>query len=229
MDEDRIEGVTDEPGVTGDPAVTGEPGGTDEPAAALPEGFRRIEEAMFGYAIGVPERFEPLGMTFDPVARAMRALDDATPEHEAERLANLPQGFWDPEVAGVGDDGLPRPLRTLEMDCFMSERALRQDKAAQMWYRMRRILPETLTEMALPGYELLDKFDTALGPMAALAFEFRWDGVQAHSDAGDHGLIVWGLTAMQVFQLYYHCAAEEWEARLTELEQILRTFEPLGL
>ena len=110
---------------------------------------------MFGYSIAVPERFEPLGMTFDPVARSMRALDDATPEQETERLADLPQGFWDPQVAGEGDDGRPRPLRTLEMDCFLSDRPLRQDKAAQMWFRMRRILPETLAEMGLPGYALV--------------------------------------------------------------------------
>lgn len=222
MDENRFEGAA------GEPVAAGAPAG-DAAATPLPEGFRRFEETMFGYAIGLPERFEPLGMTCDPVARAMRALDDATPEHEAQRLADLPQGFWDPDVAGVGDDGSPRPLRTLEMDCFLSERPLRQDKAAQMWHRMRRILPETLTEMDLPGYRLMDQFETALGPMAALAFEFRWDGTQAHSDAGDRALIVWGLTAVQVFQLYYHCAAEEWDARLPEFERILRTFEPLGL
>jgi hypothetical protein len=202
-----------------------ESGGT---AAPLPEGFRRFEETMFGYSWAVPDRFEPLGMTFDPVARSMRALDDATPEHEAERLTKLPQGFWDPEVAGEGDDGQPRPLRTLELDCFLSERPLRQDKAAQMWFRMRRILPETLGEMSLPGYKLVDQYDTALGPIAALGFEFRWDGMKAHGERGDHGLIVWGLTASQVFQLYYHCAADEWDARLPEFQQILRTFEPLG-
>ena len=129
----------------------------------------------------MPERFEPLGTTVDPVARSMRALDGATPEQEAERLADLPQGFWDPQVAGEGEDGLPRPLRTLEMDCFLSDRPLRQDKAAQMWFRMRRILPETLAEFGLPGYALVDQYDTALGPVAALGFEFRWDGVQAAS------------------------------------------------
>jgi hypothetical protein len=197
-------------------------------AMPLPAGFRRVEETMFGYSLGVPERFEPLGITFDPVARSMRALDGATPEREAARLAELPQGFWDPEVAGHGDDGRPRPLRTLELDCFMSDRPLRQDKAAQMWFRMRRILPETLAEVSLPGYELVDQYDTALGPMAALGFEFRWDGTKVHSAEGDRGLIVWGLTAVQVFQLYYHCPAEEWDARLPECEQILRTFEPLG-
>jgi hypothetical protein len=196
--------------------------------APLPEGFRRFEETLFGYSMAVPERFEPLGMTFDPVARSMRALDDVSPEHEAERLTNLPQGFWDPDVAGVGDDGLARPLRTLEMDCFMSERPLRQDAAAQMWFRMRRILPETLTEMKLPGYDLVDQYDTALGPVASLGFEFRWDGTKAHGAGGDHGLIVWGLTVIQVFQLYYHCPAEEWDARLPEFKRILDTFEPLG-
>jgi hypothetical protein len=194
----------------------------------LPEGFRRFEETMFGYSLAVPDRFEPLGMTFDPVARSMRALDDVAPEQEAERLTKLPQGFWDPEVAGEGDDGRPRPLRTLELDCFLSERPLRQDKAAQMWFRMRRILPETLAEMSLPGYALVDQYDTALGPVAALGFEFRWDGMKAHSAGGDRGLIVWGLTALQVFQLYYHCPAEEWDARLPEFAQILTTFEPLG-
>jgi hypothetical protein len=197
-------------------------------ATPLPEGFRRLEDTMFGYAVGVPARFEPLGTTFDPVARAMRALDNATPEHEAERLTKLPQGFWDPEVAGEGDDGRPRPLRTLELDCFLSERPLRQDKAAQMWFRMRRILPETLAEMDLPGYELVDQYDTALGPVAALGFEFRWDGMKAHAAGGDRALIVWGLTAVQVFQLYYHCPWEEWDARLPEFAQILTTFEPLG-
>lgn len=202
---------------------------TSGAAASLPEGFRRHEETLFGYSIAVPERFELLGMTCDPVARAMRALDGATPEQEAERLVNLPQGFWDPEVAGAGDDGQPRPLRTLEMDCFLSERPLRQDKAAQMWYRMRRILPETLAEMSLPGYALVDQYDTALGPVAALGFEFSWDGTKAHGHAGDCGLIVWGLTAIQVFQLYYHCPMEEWDDRLPEFTEILTTFEPLGL
>jgi hypothetical protein len=197
-------------------------------ATPLPEGFRRVEETMFGYSIAVPERFEPLGMTFDPVARSMRALDDVTPEREAERLAGLPQGFWDPEVAGAGDDGTPRPLRCLEVDCFVSDRPLRQDKAAQMWFRMRRILPETLAGMNLPGYGLLDQFDTALGPVAALGFEFRWDGTRAHGDDHDRGLIVWALTAMQVFQVYCHCPAEAWDARLPELEMILRSFVLLG-
>jgi hypothetical protein len=193
-----------------------------------PEGFRRLEETNFGYALAVPERFQPLGMTHDPVARSMRALDGVPPDQEAERLADLPQGYWDPEVAGEGDDGTPRPLRTLEMDCFLSDRPLRQDKAAQMWFRMRRVLPETLTEMHLPGYDLVDQYDVALGPIAALGFEFRWDGMIAHGPGGDHGLIVWGLTAIQVFQLYYHCPAESWDARLPEFEQILKTFEPLG-
>ena len=78
------------------------------------------------------------------------------------------------------------------MDCFLSERPLRQDKAAQMWFRMRRILPETLAEMGLPGYSLVDQYDTALGPIAALGFEFRWDGTKAHAQAGDHALLVWG-------------------------------------
>jgi hypothetical protein len=197
-------------------------------AAPLPEGFRRHEETLFGYSIAVPERFEPLGTTCDPVARSVRALDDATPEQEVERLASLPQGFWDPQAAGEGDDGRPRPLRTLEMDCFMSERPLRQDKAAQMWFRMRRILPETLAEMGLPGYALVDQYDTALGPVAALGFEFRWDGTRAHAQAGDHALVVWALTAIQVFELYYHCTAEKWEAGLPELLEILKTFEPLG-
>jgi hypothetical protein len=201
---------------------------TDSASAPLPEGFRRHEETLFGYRIAVPERFEPLGQTVDPVARSMRALDGATPEEEAERLADLPLGFWDPQVAGESDDGPPRPLRTLEMDCFLSDRPLRQDKAAQMWYRMRRILPETLAELGLPGYALLDQYDTALGPVAALGFEFRWDGVQAQERAGDHALIVWGLTAIQVFQLYYHCPEDEWDARLPELLGILRAFEPLG-
>jgi hypothetical protein len=196
-------------------------------ATPPPEGFRRFEDTMFGYGLSVPESFEPLGLTFDPVARSMRGLDGATPEYEAERLTKLPQGFWDPEVAGEGEDGLPRPLRTLELDCFLSDRPLRQDKAAQMWFRMRRILPETLAEMDLPGYALVDQYDTALGPVAALGFEFRWDGMKAHA-AGDRGLIVWGLTAVQVFQLYYHCPAEEWDARLAEFAQILTTFEPLG-
>ena len=52
--------------------------------------------------------------------------------------------------------------------------------------------------------------------------------MKAHGAGGDRGLIVWGLTAIQVFQLYYHCPAEEWDARLPEFEQILDTFEPLG-
>ncbi len=197
-------------------------------AAPLPDGFRRHEETLFGYSIAVPDRFEPLGTTVDPVARSMRALDGATAEHEAERLADLPQGFWDPQVTGEGDDGPPSPLRTLEMDCFLSDRPLRQDRAAQMWFRMRRILPETLAEMALPGHRLLDQYEIALGPMAALAFAFRWDGTKAHGEAGDRALIVWGLTAVQVFQLYHHCPAREWDARLPELLQILKTFEPLG-
>ena len=140
---------------------------------------------MFGYSIAVPERFEPLGTTFDPVARSMRALDDVSPEQEAERLTDLPQGFWEPDAAGVGDDGLPRPLRTLEMDCFMSERPLRQDKAAQMWFRMRRILPETLVEMELFRLRSWStSTHTALGPVASLGFEFRWDGMKAHGAGG---------------------------------------------
>ena len=196
--------------------------------APLPDGFRRHEETTFGYSIAVPQRFEALGLTFDPLARSLRALDDATREQETQKLLDLPQGFWDPEVADAGDDGLPRPLRTVEVDCFLSDRPLRQDKAAKMWFRMRRILPETLAEMHLPGYGLLDQHDSALGPIAALAFEFRWDGVKARTGAGDRGMIVWALTAIQAFQVYCHCPAEEWDARLPELEQILKSFETLG-
>ena len=173
------------------------------------------------------ERFEPLGNALDPVGVLDgRALDGATPEQEAERLGELPQGFWDPQVAGEGEDGLPRPLRTL--DGLLPERApLRQDKAAQMWFLGARILPETLRDgpaRLLTGRPVRH----GAGPIAALGFEFRWDGMKAHAAGGDRALIVWGLTAVQVFQLYYHCPAEEWTRACPSSAQILETFEPLG-
>jgi hypothetical protein len=37
--------------------------------------------------------------------------------------------------------------------------------------------------------------------------------------------VVWALTPTAVYQVYYHCPSEVWDAWLPELEQILASFE----
>ena len=92
---------------------------------------------------------------------------------------------------------------------------------------IREFMPETLASAQMPGYEFLGIRETALGPLPALAFEYRWDGVRPGFYGGDHARIVWALGPTAMFHVYHHCSGEVWEARRSELDAILASFEVL--
>jgi hypothetical protein len=178
----------------------------------------------------VPRRFHFISNTVDPVAGMWRGrggrsngtgLDPAV-----ERL--WPLGLWDPEVIGELADRRVQPFRLLEFDAIGGrDEPLPEDRAGQMWFQARQMFPMSLESAGLPGYKLLDIHDTTLGPLDALAFEYRWDGLRPDVDGGDHALLMWAPSPWIVFHLYYHCSDNEWADRLPELGLIVATFRVL--
>jgi hypothetical protein len=194
----------------------------------LPAGFCPHETDRFGFAIAVPSRFHYLSNTVDPVAFDLRGCGEEGAARGPDDVERWPRGLWDPEVLGELEDGRVQPLRILEFDAI-GPRAepMPADRAGEMWFQARHMLPEALGSRGLPGYRLLDVADTTLGSLDALAFEYRWDGLPSVEGDGDHALLVWALSPLTVFHIYHHCVEAEWEARRSELDAILSTFRVL--
>jgi hypothetical protein len=201
--------------------------GSDEQAGTGPlEGMKRHEEAGFGFAIDVPRRFMGVTNTADPVAQMMRGGAELAGSEGGGSL--WPLGFCDPQVLGDSGGGRLQPLRLLEFDVRVSAESLTREEAAQFRFEAREVLPSALASVELPGYRLLDVRDSTLGPLDALTFEWRWDGLAAGDGGGDHALLVWALHARRAFHVYYHCTDDQWAARDPELRSILDSFEVLS-
>ena len=199
----------------------GERDGRDGQAGTrFPQGMRRHEEPDFGFAIEVPRRFIRLTNTVDPIAQMMRVgaaqagREGQAPGGDEEKPGGeeqaWPTGFCDPEVLGDIGDGRLQPLRLLEIDTLGRSEPLTDDEAAAFWFEAREVLPQALASSELPGYRLLDVRDATLGPLDALAFEWRWDGLRPGDQGGDRALLVWALHPQRVFPVYYHCCGDEW-------------------
>jgi hypothetical protein len=189
-------------------------------------GMRRHEEAGYGFAIDVPRRFVGIRNTSDPVAQMMRGGAERAGRDGGGSL--WPLGFCDPQVLGDIGGGRLQPLRLLEFDVRIREESLTEDEAAAFWFAARGALPSALASVGLAGYRLLDVRDSMLGPLDALAFEWRWHGLAAGDGGGDRALLVWALHATRAFHVYYHCCDDQWAARAPELRSILGSFEALS-
>ena len=86
-------------------------------------------------------------------------------------------------------------------------------------------MPEALASRGMPGFVFREVRDARLGPLDALEFEYEWAGPREAPELTDRALVVWAPTPTAVYQVYYHCPAEVWDAWLPELEQILASFE----
>ena len=193
-----------------------------------PEDFREYSDGRFGFSIHLPKRFESISTTFDPLARLIRGLDRLPEEERKTMQQSLPVGFWDPELIGESESGQDQPLRVIEYDVLNARgNPIPEEQAKQMWDEVVDFMPKTLKGANPPGYEYLETTETRLGPLPALAFDYRWDGPRPGHYGGDHVRIVWALSETTIFHLYYHCSGEEWEARLPEFEAVLASFAVL--
>lgn len=194
-----------------------------------PEGYRWCVQARHGFAIALPRPFHLLANTVDPVARMMRGVTE--PDFGGAEIgdATFPHGFWDAGVVGELEDGRVQPFRLFEFDMVGGrDEPQPEEQRDEMWFESRHMLPLALESAELPGCRLLDVTDLRLGPLDALAFVYRWDGLCPFEGAGDHGLLVWAPTEWVVFHLYHHCPESQWKARGEELVTILETFRPVG-
>jgi hypothetical protein len=193
--------------------------------AGRPEGLRRHEEPGFGYAVTVPSAFVALLNTVDPLARFVRQLDGKDLEEESKLTGSWPVGFADAEVVDDIGEGHHEPLRLLEFDVFTRPEAMNDAETATMREAVRGALPEALAARGLPGFAFHEVREAKLGPLDALAFEYEWAGPREAPELTDRALVIWAPTPTAVFQVYYHCPAEVWDAWLPELDQILASFE----
>jgi hypothetical protein len=194
-------------------------------AAGRPEGLRRHEESVYGYAITVPTAFVALLNTVDPLARLLRELDDKELDEESKLTGSWPVGFADAEVVGDVGEGHHEPLRLLEFDVFTRPDPMSDAEIAAMREAVRDAMPAALASRAVAGFDFLEVREAKLGPLDALAFEYEWAGPRDDPDLTDRALVVWAPTPTAIYQAYYHCPAEVWDAWLPELEQILASFE----
>lgn len=198
---------------------------SDARSGGRPEGLRRHEEPVYGYAVTVPAVFVALLNTVDPLARLLRRLDDKELDEESRLTGSWPVGFADPEVVDDIGEGHHEPLRLLEFDVLTRPDPMSGADIAAMRAVVRDALPEALASRGLAGFDLLEVRDAKLGPLDALAFEYQWAGPREAVDLTDRALVVWAPTPTAVYQVYYHCPAEAWDAWLPELEAILASFE----
>jgi hypothetical protein len=190
-----------------------------------PQGMRRHEEPAYGYAVEVPAVFVALMNTVDPLARALRQLDDKDLDEESKLSGSWPVGFADPEVVGdIGGDHA-EPLRLLEFDVLTRPDPMSEADIAAMREAVSEVMPGELASRRLAGFELLDQREIRLGALDALAFDYVWDGPRPDAALRDRALVVWAPTPTAVYQVYYHCPAEAWDGWLPELERILASFE----
>ncbi len=205
-----------------DAGGTGGTGGT----GSRPEGMRRHEEPTYGYAIDVPAVFVALMNTVDPVARMLRQLDDLELDEESKLTGSWPVGFADPEVIGDLGGDHTEPLRLLEFDVLERAEPLSEAELAQMRERMREAMPEAIASRQLSRFKFLVTHEVKLGDIDALAFEYEWAGPsQRNKKLRDRGLVVWAPTPTAIYQVYYHCPSQVWDAWLPELEKMLASFE----
>jgi hypothetical protein len=196
--------------------------------AQPPKDFQEYSDSRFAFRVWMPKRFGILPDTIDPLARMIRGLDEMPEEERAKLQPRLPIGFWDPDVVGESEDGAKQPLRVFEYEALHGrEEPLSDEQAEEMWQEIREFMPETLASAQMPGYEFLGTRETALGPLPALAFEYRWQGVRPGFYGGDHARIVWAPSPTAMFHVYHHCSGEVWGARRSELDAILASFELL--
>jgi hypothetical protein len=193
--------------------------------AGRPEGLRRHEEPVYGYAITVPSAFVALLNTVDPLARLMRQLDGKDLDQESKLTGSWPVGFADAEVVDDIGEGHHEPLRLLEFDVLTRPDPLSDAEIATMRGAVRDGMPEALASRGMPGFVFSEVWDARLGPLEALAFEYEWAGPREAPELIDRALVVWAPTPTAVYQVYYHCPAEVWDAWLPEFEQILASFE----
>jgi hypothetical protein len=193
--------------------------------AQPPADFQEYADARFGFKVMMPKRFEILPETVDPLARMIRGLNDLSEKEAKELQPRLPIGFYDPDVLGELEDGSRQPLRLIEYEALGGrEESLGDEEIERLRAEMREYLPETLASAGMPGYEFLGIRETRLGRLAALAFEYRWDGVRPGFFGGDHARIVWAVGPTAMFHVYHHCSGEVWGARRSELDAILASF-----
>jgi hypothetical protein len=192
---------------------------------ARPDGLRRHEEPGFGYAVTVPSAFVALLNTVDPLARLMRQLDGKDLEEESKLTGSWPVGFADAEVVDDIGEGHHEPLRLLEFDVLTRPEAMSDADIAAMREAVRGALPEALAARGLHGFDFREVREARLGPLDALAFEYEWAGPREAPELTDRALVIWAPTPTAVFQVYYHCPAEVWDAWLPEFDQILASFE----
>ena len=140
----------------------------------------------------------------------------------------LPIGFWDPAVIGELTEGNIQPLRLFEYEAIRGrEEPVDEAEIAKMRSDIQGFMPETLASASMPGYEFLGIGETMLGPLSAVTFEYRWDGLKPGSFGGDHGFIVWAMAPLTMFHVYHHCSGDQWEPRKPELDAILASFQVL--
>jgi hypothetical protein len=204
------------------------------PDAGAPErsGMRRHEESRFGFALEVPRRFIGLANSVDPIARALRHVDEGSGGDAAEReraaRGAWPRGYCDPGVLGDVGGGRLESLRLLEIDVLRGAEPMATDEAAAFRAETRAFLPMQLEMCGLPGYRFAGVRDAELGPLDALAFDYRWDGASPGTHGDDHGLLLWALASTAVFHVYHHCPADLWDEYLPELQLILGSFRVLA-
>ena len=200
-------------------------GGRPEGPGARPEGMRRHEEPTFGYAVEVPAVFVALVNTVDPLARMLRGVDELELDEESKLTGSWPLGFADPEVVGDLGGDHTEPLRLLEFDVLGRDDPVGEAQIEQMREQIRAALPQALAAAGLPRFGFRTVYEVRLGAIDALAFEYEWAGPSENKKLRDRGLVVWAPTPTAIYQVYYHCPSQVWDAWLPELEKILGSFE----
>jgi hypothetical protein len=190
-----------------------------------PEDFQEYSDARYGIKVLMPKRFEITPKTVDPLSRLIRGCNGMPEDEQKLMQPNMPVGFWDPDLTGELESGKQYPLRVIEYEVLQGQgAAIPTDEAKRMRDEVVDFMPKTLEGIKLPGYEYLGMTETKLGPLPALAFEYRWDGPRPDHYGGDHARVVWALGESAMFHLYYHCSGDDWEAKLPEFETILASF-----
>ena len=192
----------------------------------LPSGTKRHAEPGFGFSIEVPERFLPWTGTFDPVAEMLRPEDD---DRCVGQLLPWPLGFRDPMVVARDAGGVPHMVRFLEFDALLRPEPLDDEEFSLMWYEARGVLSSVLSGSRIPEFRLLDVRETSLGPLPALAFEWRSGPLRGLGDAADRALLIWALHPQRVYHVYHHCREDRWDDHLPELHETLASFELFDL
>lgn len=176
------------------------------------------------FAIALPRRFHLLSNTGDPFAMSLRGVSAEENRRPNHGRPPWPEGFWDPEVLTETDDGAIRFTRFLEFDVKVRAQPLTATETDEVQVELRQSVPEYMAGGELPGYRLLDVYETRLGALDAFAVEYLTQGLLDWRDGGDHSLLLVALTPSILFHVYHHCPDCEWAARKPELNVILASF-----